>query len=80
MRSILQVALLVAAVAGVGLAIRRRSFDGRWWVCALLGLVGFAMDGFVVPLGGLFLLVVVLSQPGVVAPSSTHGGVVSQRD
>ena len=63
MRSILPAGLLLAAVVGVVLAIQRKAVHDRWWVTLLIGLIGFSINGFVVPLGGLFLLVPALVRP-----------------
>jgi hypothetical protein len=63
MRSILQAALILVAVVGVVLAMRRKVVHDRWWVTLLIGLISFSINGFVVPLGGLFLLVPALAQP-----------------
>lgn len=63
MQSIAQAALVVAAVVGVVLAIQRKAVHDRWWVTLLIGLIGFSINGFVLPLGGLFLLVPALAQP-----------------
>ena len=63
MPSTLQAALVLAAVAGAVLAMQRKAVHDRWWVTLLIGLIGFSINGFVVPLGGLFLLVPALAQP-----------------
>ena len=63
MRSILQAAVILVAVVGVVLAMQRKAVHDRWWVTLLIGLIGFSINGFVVPLGGLFLLVPALAQP-----------------
>jgi hypothetical protein len=63
MQSIIQAALLLGAAMGVVLSIQRKAVHDRWWVTLLIGLVGFSINGFVVPVGGLFLLVPALVQP-----------------
>lgn len=63
MQSILQVTLILAAAVGVVLAAQRKAVHGRTWVTLLVGMIGFSINGLVVPLGGLFLLVPALTQP-----------------
>lgn len=63
MQSIVQAALVLAAVVGVVLAIQRKAVHDRWWVTLLIGLMSLSINGFVLPLGGLFLLAPALAQP-----------------
>ena len=63
MSSVVQFVLIVAAVAGVILAIQNKTVHDRWWVTAIIGLVGFSINGFIVPHGGIFLLVPALAEP-----------------
>ena len=59
---ILQAVLVLAALLGVVLAVRRRVVHDQWWVPVLIGLIALSINDVVVPLGGLFLLVPVLAQ------------------